>query len=127
MTSPGQSIEFGSPKKHELLDTISEILENAESEIQKEMMRASPEHNLQWLGAFKTQVTTVQGYLELAEEMGEITREEMDRAMTQLQTLTEKVEGLRSEYEPENKLIPVEIKKKLLGELNVLHLMAAAK
>lgn len=103
------------------LDSIRHVLKNARESIRKEVLRS----NQHWIIGFKSSLAAVVAYVEMAGDEGEISPDQFAKANFKLKNLETRIGELRTLYEIDNKVVPEEIQKELLEELDVLPILTA--
>lgn len=105
------------PKKEKnKLEELEEMIINAPKEIEKEFA----ETGNSWLACFTNSVDAIETYLWSPRVAGLLSHEQHQRASERLEELKREVYDLKKQY-PERKTTPPdEIKKELLGKLDIL-------
>jgi len=100
---------------------ITHAQERIAKELEKDKDVSDPYFNRGWFNCFSSVVTTVHGFLELAEITKQISGEELENAKENSKKLFDKIDEIRDKHGDKRGLIEVseETKEELLGMLDI--------
>lgn len=98
------------------LSLLKEAISSSPKKIEQELSKGGND----WLACFATRVQVISAFLSIAEERGEITKDEYEEYKNKIRDIKDQLKGSISAYRETNTGPSEEEKQKLIASLDIL-------